>query len=101
MSADSYSPYTDAFKEKIVSHFNQTFDLLGVSVSRAAQQTADSHGIARTTVIAWAKAQGKMPQPTWGMIYAKDDQIAVLQARVAALEAGTQSATSTNAEGRN
>lgn len=89
-SPESYSPYTEAFKDKVVEDFNKTFGLLGVSVSRAAQQTANAYGIARTTVIAWAKDRERMPEPTWGMIYAKDDEIAVLQARVAELEANVK-----------
>lgn len=86
-SPEGFSPYTEAFKDKVVDEFNKTFALLGVSVSRAAQQTANAHGIARTTVVAWAKDRERMPEPTWGMIYAKDDEIAVLRSRIAAMEA--------------
>lgn len=85
--SESYSPYTRAFKEQVVKQFNDTFKLLGVSVSRAAQQTANEHGIARTTVVTWAKDLGRMPEPTWGMIYAKDDEIALLREQVATLKA--------------
>lgn len=96
MSTDSYSPYTDAFKEKVVDSFVHTFEVLGVSVSRAAQQTATTFGIARTTVIAWAQALERMPQPTWGMIYAKNDEILLLKTRISELESTLSEATNSD-----
>ena len=60
------SPYPDSFKDQVVKEFNDAFDQLGVSISRAANQTAARHGISRTTVIDWAKRRDAMPSPTRG-----------------------------------
>lgn len=76
------SPYPDSFKDQVVKEFNIAFAQLGVSISRAANQTAARHGISRTTVIDWAKRRDAMPSPTWGMVYAKDDEIALLHNRI-------------------
>lgn len=86
MNQPGISPYPEAFKDQVVKEFNDAFDQLGVSISRAANQTAAQHGISRTTVIDWAKRRGAMPAPTWGMVYAKDDEILLLRQQIADLE---------------
>lgn len=79
------SPYTEQFRTETVDLFRELFAELGTGITRAAQIAAAERGVARSTVVDWAKAQDRMPTPTWHMIYERDDQIAVLEARVASL----------------
>lgn len=79
------SPYTEQFRIETVDLFLELFAELGTGITRAAKMTATEQGVARSTVVDWAKSQDRMPTPTWDMLYQKDDRIAALEARVASL----------------
>lgn len=85
-SEGGHSPYTDEFRTEVVDRFRELFDVLGNGITRAASITAKEKGVARSTVVEWAKSQDRMPVPTWHMIYEKDDQIELLRAQVAGLK---------------
>ena len=59
--------YPQEFRVQVVDQFLEYFAASKV-LSSAARSTSNEFGVAPSTVLKWAEAQGRIPVPTWGEI---------------------------------
>lgn len=64
------SNYDADFRRKAVDAFVSTAEQMPMaSKSFIGESVAQDFGIARSTLMGWVTAAGKMPMPTWGEIH--------------------------------